>query len=143
MIQRNRRRCKGRCRCRPGRRTSADRGTARQTRVSLAAAPIVIRRVGFAIRTRGIKIVTVWIFPAGIEINVSVVPGIFRQFFIELIPACRLRIRARLNHERLQALLSCRQESIHALVKFELSTDSLDVRRNADVARYSTLPPSL
>jgi hypothetical protein len=40
-------------------------------------APVVVGRVSAAIRASGIEIVTRGIFPAGVEVNVGVVPGIF------------------------------------------------------------------
>ena len=78
---------------------------ANASRPTLRTAHIVVGRIGFAIWSGGIEIVTARIFAAGISVYVIIVPGILGHFFEELIPALGLGITARLHDERLKALM--------------------------------------
>jgi hypothetical protein len=105
---------------------------------SFSLAPIVVRRIGYAIWTGGKEVVTIGMFSPGAAVNVIVPPRIFRILFEQLIPPAWFRLGIRLRHECLEALLGCRVKSVHAFVELQLRPNRLNIGSDRRAFRESS-----
>src|SRR5207249_9492711 len=106
-----------------------------QPRSGLVAAPIIVRCLWFPIGSCGKQVVAVRVLETRIAVNVIILPRIFWQSLIQLIPARWPRIGIWLGHERLQTLFSRRIKTVHAFIKLKLGVDSLEISGNSNMPR--------
>src|SRR5439155_9943736 len=104
-------------------------------RSGLVAAPIIVRCLWFPIGSRGKQVVAVRVLETRIAVNVIILPRIFWQSLIQLIPARWPRIGIWLGHKRLQTLFGRRIKTVHAFIKLKLGVDSLEVSGNSNMPR--------
>src|ERR1700737_4569022 len=77
-------------------------------------------------------------FDPGTNVDVIVLPRIFRHFLVELIPARRPWIVIGLRNKRLQSLCGCRVKPIHAFVELQLGADTLNIGGDSNLSDLLT-----
>src|SRR5450759_2277397 len=96
--------------------------------------PIVVLGIRLSIWPGGIEIVAFRMFDPGTNVEVIVLPRIFRHFLVESMPARRPWIGIGLRNKRPQSLCGCRVKPIHAFVELQLGADTLNIGGDSNLS---------